>query len=147
VTQGSSGSSTITVSPQNGFTGSVTLSPSTLPSGVTASFSPNPTTTTSTRSDERRVANNKGTGHLTITGNSGTLTKTTTLSRTVAASPRYTLSASSSTLPVTQGTNGSSTITVSPLNGFSGSVALSPSTLPSGVTASFSPNPTTTTST
>src|SRR5438309_2836929 len=51
--------------------------------------------------------------------------------------PNFSLSASPSSLTVTQGTNGSSTITVTPSGGFTGSVSLSTSTLPSGVTASF----------
>jgi len=59
----------------------------------------------------------------------------------------YTLSASPSSLTVTQGSNGTSTITVNPTGGFTGSVALSASGLPSGVTAAFSPTSTTTTST
>ena len=42
------GTSTITVTPQNGFSSSVSLSASGLPSGVTASFSPNPANTSST---------------------------------------------------------------------------------------------------
>jgi len=45
------------------------------------------------------------------------------------------------------GSGGTATVTVTPLNGFSGSVSLSVSGLPSGVSASFSPNPATTTST
>ena len=150
VTQGSTGSSTITVSPLNGFTSSVTLSASGLPSGVTAAFSPNPTTTTSTLTLTANPTATTGTVTVTITGTSGTLPpKTTTLSLTVNAqvAPDYTLSASPSSVTVTQGSNGTSTITVSPQNGFTGSVNLSTSSLPSGVTASFSPNPTTTTST
>ncbi len=150
VTQGSTGSSTITVSPLNGFTSSVTLSASGLPSGVTAAFSPNPTTTTSTLTLTANPTATTGTVTVTLTGTSGTLPpKTTTLSLTVNAqvAPDYTLSASPSSVTVTQGSNGTSTITVSPQNGFTGSVNLSTSSLPSGVTASFSPNPTTTTST
>src|SRR5207248_2962894 len=50
IAQGSNGSSTITVAPQNGFTGNVTLAASGLPNGVTASFSTSPTTPTSTMS-------------------------------------------------------------------------------------------------
>ena len=57
--------------------------------------------------------------------------------------PNYTLSASPSSLSVTQGTSGNSTITVTPSGGFTGSVSLSTSALPSGVTASFGTNPTT----
>ena len=150
VTQGSTGSSTITVSPLNGFTSSVTLSASGLPSGVTAAFSPNPTTTTSTLTLTANPTATTGTVTVTLTGTSGTLPpKTTTLSLTVnaQAAPDYTLSASPSSVTVTQGSTGTSTITVSPLNGFTGSVNLSTSILPSGVTVAFNPNPTTTTST
>ncbi|MGB9085997.1 MAG: hypothetical protein WCC46_15305, partial [Terriglobales bacterium] len=59
----------------------------------------------------------------------------------------FTLSSSPNNVGVVQGSNGTSTVTVNPANGFSGSVTLSASGLPSGVTASFAPNPTTTTST
>src|SRR5208282_365651 len=47
ITQGNSGTSTITVNDLNGFAGSVTLAASGLPSGVTAAFGTNPTTGTS----------------------------------------------------------------------------------------------------
>src|SRR5205807_2218611 len=60
--------------------------------------------------------------------------------------PNYTLSASPSSLTVTQGSSGSSTITVTPSGGFTGSVSLSASGLPTGVTATFGTNPTTGTS-
>jgi hypothetical protein len=59
------------------------------------------------------------------------------------ATPNFSLSASPSSLSVTQGTSGNSTITVTPSGGFTGSVTLSTSALPSGVTASFGTNPTT----
>jgi hypothetical protein len=72
---------------------------------------------------------------------------TQTASLTVTAAPNYTLSASPSSVTITQGSRGQSAVTVTPRNGFSGSVSLSASGLPSGVSAAFSPNPTTTTST
>ena len=59
----------------------------------------------------------------------------------------YSLTASPSTLTITQGSNGTSSIKVVPVNGFAGSVNLTASGLPTGVTAGFSPNPTTSTST
>src|SRR5256884_7168452 len=86
---------------------------------------------------------------VTITGTSGTLSHTTTLALTVNAAggtPDFGLSASPSTLAITQGSKGSSTITVAPQNGFTGNVTLAASGLPNGVTASFSTNPTTPTS-
>jgi subtilase family serine protease len=83
ITQGSNGTSTITVTPTNGFSGSVTFTASGLPSGVTAAFSPNPTTTTSTLTLTASSTAATGTVTVTITGKSGTLTNTTTLSLTV----------------------------------------------------------------
>ena len=148
VTQGSSGSSTITVTPSGGFTGSVTLSTSALPAGVTASFGTNPTTGSSVVTFTASSTATTGTSSVTITGVSGTLSHTTSISLTITASatPNFSLSASPSSLSVTQGSSGSSTITVSPSGGFTGSVTLSNSALPSGVTASFGTNPTTSTS-
>jgi hypothetical protein len=148
VTQGNSGSSTITVTPSGGFTGSVTLSNSALPSGVTASFGTNPTTGTSVLTFTASSTATTGTSTITVTGTSGSLTHTTTISLTInaPAQPNFSLSASPASLSVTQGASGSSTITVTPSNGFTGSVTLSNSTLPSGVTATFGTNPTTSTS-
>ena len=149
VTQGSSGSSTITVTPSGGFTGSVTLSTSALPSGVTASFGTNPTTSSSSITFTASSTATTGTSTITITGTSGSLTHTTSISLTISApaSPNFALSASPSSLTVKQGTSGSSTISVTDQNGFTGSVTLSTSALPSGVTATFGTNPTTSTST
>jgi hypothetical protein len=85
VKQGTSGSSTITVNPVNGFTGSVTLSASGLPSGVTASFSTNPTTSTSTLTFSAATTATTGTFTVTVTGTSGTLSHTTSISLTVSS--------------------------------------------------------------
>ncbi|MGA8501836.1 MAG: S53 family peptidase [Candidatus Sulfotelmatobacter sp.] len=63
-----------------------------------------------------------------------------------SATPSFTLSASPSSLSVTQGSSGTSTITVTDAGGFTGSVTLAASGLPSGVTAAFGTNPTTGTS-
>jgi hypothetical protein len=150
IAQGSNGSSSITVAPQNGFTGNVTLAASGLPNGVTASFSMNPTTPTSTMSTLTLMASSTaatGMSTVTITGTSGALSHTTTLALTVSGTPDFTLSASPSSLTIAQGSNGSSTITVAPQNGFTGNVTLAASGLPNGVTASLSTNPSTPTNT
>src|SRR5216683_172258 len=148
ITQGTSGSSTITVTPSGGFTGSVTLSNSALPAGVTAAFGTNPTTGTSALTFTASATATTGTSTVTITGTSGTLSHTTTIALTVnaVATPNFSLSASPASLTITQGTSGSSTITVTPSGGFTGSVTLSNSTLPAGVTAAIGTNPTTGTS-
>jgi kumamolisin len=84
VTQGNNGTSTITVVPVYGFTGSVTLSAPGLPIGVVAGFNPNPTTTNSTLTLTASATAPTGTSTVTVTGVSGSLTQTTTLSLTVA---------------------------------------------------------------
>jgi hypothetical protein len=138
--QGTSSTTTVYVNPQYGFTGSVNLSVTGLPSGVTASFSPNPTTSYSTLTLTASSTAAVGSTTLTITGASGSVTATTTLPLTVAA-PSFTLSTSN--VSVGQGSSGTSYVYVYPQNGFSGSVNLAVTGLPSGVTAAFSPNPTT----
>ena len=142
---GAGGTSTITVTDVGGFTGSVTLAASGLPSGVTAVFNPNPTTGTSTLTLTASSTATTGTSTVTITGTSGSLVATTTLSLTVtaAATPNFTISASPATLTVTQGTNGTSTITITSTAGFNSATTLTATGLPSGVTAAFSSNPVT----
>lgn len=63
------------------------------------------------------------------------------------AGPGYTLSASPTSLSVAQGSQATSTITITLVNGFTGSVSFSVSGLPAGVTASFSASPVTTSTT
>jgi len=149
IAQGAAGHSTITVTDINGFTGSVALTASGLPTGVTASFSPASTTGTSTLTLTASGTATVGSATVTITGTSGSLTHTTTVALTVtsSATPNYSLSASPSSLSIAAGANGTSTITVTDSGGFTGSVALTASGLPTGVTASFSPASTSSTST
>ena len=145
IVQGASGTSTIGITSLNGFSGSVTLSASGLPSGVTASFSPNPATSTSTLTLKASATAVTGTVAVTITGKSGTLTNTTTLSLTVITPKQsFSLSASAKAITIAKGgASGKSTITITPINKFSGKVTLAASGLPKGVTASFSSNPAT----
>lgn len=146
MTQGSTATSTITVTGVNGFTGSVNLAASGLPYGVTASFSPNPATgSTVLTLIASSVANLESSAVITISGTSGALTETTTVLLTVNPA-NFTLSESPSSLILNQGSSITSTVTVTDQNGFAGSVNLTAPYLPSGVTASFSPNPTTGTS-
>src|SRR5690348_9720166 len=141
LTQGNSVSGTIGVTEVNGFTGGVSLSVSGLPSGVTASFSPNPTMTSSVLTLTATSAAATGTVNLTITGTSGSITNSTATALTVTIVGNFLLSASPSSVNVTQGQNGTATVNVTPQSGFTSSVSLSASGLPSGVTASFNPNP------
>src|SRR5713226_1539383 len=147
VVQGTNGASTITVTPLNGFNSSVSLSASGLPSGVTASFNPSSTAGTSSLTLSASSTAALGTYGVTVTGVSGSLSHSTTLSLTVNPPANFAVSASPNSVTIAQGTSGASTITVTPQNGFNSSVSLSASGLPSGVTASFNPSSTASTST
>jgi hypothetical protein len=135
---GSNGSSTITVLPLNGFIGSVSLAATGLPAGVTASFSPASTTKTSTLTFIAGSTALAGTATVKVTGTSGTLTGSVTLTLTTIV-PNFSLAASAGALSLPRGNSVSTAISVGAMNGFSGSVLLTASGLPAGVTAVFSP--------
>jgi uncharacterized membrane protein len=155
VTQGSSNTSnTINVTPSGGFTGNVSLSvtsPTTLPSGMSVSFSPNPVDITSTSAGSSTMTvtttSSTPTGNvtLTITGTasttSGTITSSTqvTIDVQAPATPSITLSSSPSSATVSQGSSTSYTISVTPGGGYTGTVNLSASNLPGSATATFNP--------
>jgi subtilase family serine protease len=146
ITQGgAAGTSTVAVADQGGFAGSVTLAASGLPSGVTATFTPNPTTGTSTVSLTASSSATTGAATVTISGTSGSLVATTHLALTVtaAATPNFTIGASPASLTIKPGGNGTSTITITSQNSFSSATTLTATGLPSGVTAAFSSNPVT----
>src|SRR5205814_2283809 len=143
VTAGSSASYTATVSALNGFSRSVSLSASGLPSGAMASFTP--ATVSGSGSSTLAVSTSAttpaGTYTLTITGTSGSLSHITSVTLMVNAQPvpDFTLSASPASQTVTTGNSTSYTVSVGAINGFGGSVGLSVSGVPSGATATFSP--------
>jgi glucuronoarabinoxylan endo-1,4-beta-xylanase len=87
VTQGSTATDTITVTPENGFTGSVTFTATGMPSGVTASWSPTSSTTSSVLTlTASSTATTGGPVTVTVTGTSGSTTASTTVALTVNAS-------------------------------------------------------------
>jgi hypothetical protein len=92
IAQGSSGTSTITITSLNGFNAATTLSASGLPTGVTAAFSTNPVTppangtATSTLTLTASGTATTGPATVTITGTSGALTHSTTIALTVTSS-------------------------------------------------------------
>ncbi|HEY1254222.1 MAG TPA: cellulose binding domain-containing protein, partial [Terracidiphilus sp.] len=235
---GTSGTNTIDVTALNGFNGSVTLTASGLPSGVSAIFGTNPATASSGLTLTASSTATAGTYTVTITGTSGTLSSSTTFTLIVTgnctqtpivpfisvnggstwteestatvsstatvvylgpqpltgtwswtgpsgftsttrqinnialstgvntyvatytnaasckstqaftvtvtgSTPSFTLAPTTGSASVTQGSNTTDTINVTDLGGFTGSVNLSASGLPSGVTATFGTNPAT----
>jgi hypothetical protein len=151
VTQGSNGTSTITITSLNGFNSATTLTATGLPTGVTAAFSTNPVTPpangsgTSTLTLTASSTATTGAATVTITGTSGSTVHSTTIALTVnaAATANFTIGASPSSVTVTQGGNGTSTITITSQNSFNSATTLSTTGLPTGVTAAYSTNPVT----
>jgi len=146
VVQSATATAPITVSPTNGFNAAVALTVAGLPSGVTASFSPASATTASTLTFTASGSATAGTAAVTVTGKSGSLSSTVAIALTVAPPASFSLATSTPTLSVVQGAIATSTITVTPKSGFTGKAALTVSGLPAGVTASFNPASTATTS-
>jgi hypothetical protein len=85
VGQGGTAVSTITIVPQNGFNGSVALTASNLPTGISALFNPANATSTSVLTLDVASTAAIGTSTVTVTGTSGSQAPTTPLSLTVAA--------------------------------------------------------------
>jgi len=99
VNQGQSTTFTATVTPQNGYTGNVTMSVNGLPSGASGSFSPNPVIITSGAQNSTLTINTgtaaAGTYTLSIVGTDGSLTNSTTVTLTINQGSEGTLTPSS----------------------------------------------------
>jgi hypothetical protein len=132
---GAQGTSAITITPLNGFTGTVHLTP-TASAGLTASVNPADITAGQT-STLTLSSSTTGTYTVTVTGTSGSLSHPVTV--TVYVGADFGISSTPTTLSIVQGLSGTSTITLTSLNGFSGNVALSVGVSPTGPTASVSP--------
>src|SRR6266487_2407760 len=138
VNVGSSGSTTITLGSLNGFAGTIALTNSTSPSGIIASLSSRSVLLSSNGSNSviLTVFSTTVTNYnLTITGTSGTLVHTIHVTVNFVD---FTIAASSvAPASINAGSPGISTISVTGLNGFAETVALS-FTTPSGITCSLS---------
>jgi hypothetical protein len=124
----------------SGFNGSISLSASS-PSGLTVGFAPPaiaaPGAGNSTLTVSAASSMTPGVYPISITGTNGSLTAKASFNVTVAASS-FTLNASPSSINAAPGGSASSSISLTPANGFSGSVALSTGSLPAGITVQFS---------
>jgi hypothetical protein len=146
VTAGSAASYTVNIARSGGFTGGVTFSISGLPAGAGATFTPNSATAgSSALSITTTTATAAGSYLFTVTGTSGALSHTATGTLVVNAAPagNFTLAVTPASVTV-QSNGGTATYTVNiTRTSFTSSISFSVSGLPAGVTASFSPNPTT----
>jgi uncharacterized membrane protein len=137
---GQSGTTTLTITPQGGFTGTVSLSLVGAPSGVT--LSPTSVNVTGSNAVSQNLTLSVGSGvapgtyTLQVRATSGSLTKTANLSLTVTPPPDFTLSLNPTSLTLQPGQSGTTTLTITPQGGFTGTVSLSLVGAPSGVTLS-----------
>ena len=144
VQSGQGTSFTTTVTPLGGFTNTVNMTVSGLPSGASGSFNNaainlatiSAATTNVTLSVSTSTSTPGGTYPLTITGTSGSVAYSTIVNLGVTD---FSISAtpSSQTVAVDGGTT--YTVTIGNINGFGGTVNLSASGLPAGATAMFNP--------
>jgi len=135
IQQGSNGQTTLTVTPQNGFTGTVNLAlvagQDQVPQGLTLSSSSGSVQVSGTSPVNQSLTLSAqpttptGTYRLKVRATSGSLTKTANLSLTVTVAPDFTLSLNPTSLAILQGNSGSTTLTITPLNLFTGTVSLS----------------------
>jgi thermitase len=131
----------IGVSAYNGFSGSVDFSVSGLPSDATAIFAP-PSVSASGSTQLRIVlgmGTPTGTYTLTVTGRSGGLVHTTTLTLVVASAGDFNLTVTPPFNSVRPPLAAYFLVRVDPVGLFGGPVTLSVTGLPAGVTALFTP--------
>ena len=130
VPQGGGGTSTITVADVGGFSGTVALTVTGLPNGVTASFAAGSTPGTQVLSLMASASAQVTSSPVivTITGTSGTATAMTSISLSVTSQPAFTAGSGGTTsISVAPGatTGNTGTISVVGVNGFSGTINLS----------------------
>jgi uncharacterized membrane protein len=143
VTAGAGTSYTTTVTPSGGFNGTVNFSVSGLPAGAAGTFNPASVTTSgsTTLSVTTSSTTPAGSYPLTITGTSGSIVHTNSVTLVVNAAPvpDYSVSATPASQTVIQGSGTSYTATVTPVNGFTGTVTFSVAGLPAGAAGTFNP--------
>ena len=142
VKQGASGTVTVNVSRNATFTGAVALTLEGAPAGVTGTFNPaSATGATSTLTLNVSSTAAAGTHNLTVRGKGDGLDKTARVTLTVEAVPDFSLSGQPAAVEVKRGEAATVTITVNRVGGFADPVQFEVEGLPTGVTATFEPNP------
>ena len=144
IAQGSTRTFTVTPASSNNFTGSVQVSVTGLPTGVTVTPAVAMVAVGSSTTFTLTAAANAvvGTTNVKVYGASGDLSTNATVALTVTAttnppgSQDFTLTAAPQTLSLTPGAAGQVTLSSAAINGFSGTIAVAVKGLPTGVTVS-----------
>jgi Domain of unknown function (DUF1929)/Glyoxal oxidase N-terminus len=138
IAPGSGTTFSATVSPLNGFSGTVSFGVTGLPGGATASFSP--TTVVGSGSSTLSITTSSttatGTYPLTITATSGSLTHSVRATLVVAD---FTVSVTPTSQTVRRGSSTQYAVTVTALGPFTGTVNFSVTGLPQRTSSSFNP--------
>src|SRR6267378_1976865 len=127
INAGATSTSTLTLTSLNGFAGTVALSSTSSPAGLSMSLSPASVSLSSggTGSSTLSVSSsNPGTYTVTTTGTSGSLSHSTTVQVSVSSAADFSIGANPNSFTLQRGASSSSTITVTSLNGFTGTVTL-----------------------
>jgi subtilase family serine protease len=136
INAGSQGTATVTISAINGFNDQVNLTASAA-GGLTATL--NPTQVTGTGTSTLTITVPQGTPsdvyQVTVTGMSGSAIHSTTVGVQVTTAD-FSLSVKPTSLTIKQGSTGTATVTVNPINGYTGEIALTADS-PSGMTFNF----------
>jgi hypothetical protein len=141
--EGESQISTVSVIPIGSFSGSVAITAPQLPSGVTAALQPSSTAAASTLTLTASQSAPTGPWPAAIQGTSSKTSSEAQFTQTITAprAARFTLAPSPAYARLTRGGSIPINVTIAALNGFASSVSLAASSLPSGVIASWSRNP------
>lgn len=134
---------TVTSTASSTLKSAVTLSIAGAPTGVTTKLGATSIASPGSGSVALQItpstAAQPGTYTLTVTGTGGGKTAIATITLTVPT-PSFSLAASASSLTIPTGSSSKLTVSSTPKNGFSSSLALSVTGLPAGVSGTFSPS-------
>ena len=130
---------TVSTTAVSGFSGSINLNVTGLPSGATPTFNPASVAvgSSSTLSITTTNTTPAGTYPLTITGMSGTLSQTAAV--TLVVTPDFTLSATPGSQAVNPGSSVPYTVNTTAVGGTTDTISLGVTGLPTGATGTFSP--------
>ncbi len=142
VKQGASGTVAVNLTRSATFTGAVALTLEGAPAGVTGTFNP-ASATGATSTLTLAVANTAAAGNytLTIRGKGDGLDKTARVTLTVEAVPDFSMTLQPTAVQVKPGESTNVTITLTRTGGFADPIEFEVEGAPTGVTATFDPNP------
>jgi hypothetical protein len=149
IVQGSSGMSTITLVSLNGLAGTVSLSSTVSPAGPIVTLNPSSVSlgaggsASSTLTIGTTSTTPTGSYVVTVTGTAGSVSHSAVVSLTVTSPSSqgdFAISVNPSSLTVSRSSSGTSVITLTSVNGFSGSVSLSAKVSSPHVHLNVSPN-------